>query len=69
MFELRFPELSFLVFKVFSRTPVKHYEIGQSAAPVFYISKGFRVLELLDTSLETINNTFLLLKIDITTNL
>lgn len=61
-FSIKFPQVCFLLFKVFSKSAVKSTEIGQTAIPVYYIRAGYRILELLDSRFEPFNNSFLLLR-------
>ena len=61
-FQIRFPQICFLVFKVFSKNMVNTIEIAQNAVPIYYIRAGYRILELLDSELRVLENSFLLLR-------
>ena len=63
-FNIRFPEICFLIFKVYSKYLMKNIEIAQASVPLFCIRKGYRILDLFNSRLEQFSDTFLLLKIN-----
>ena len=64
-FGVRLLEMCVVIFTVKSKSHLNTRKIAQNAIPIYCIRKGIRVIELVDSKLELLPNSYLICKIEI----